>query len=402
MKRVIVVLTLLVLGLALPSVSGATNGDNLIGIGPISRAMGGVGVAAPQDAISAVFANPAAMCFGPYCPGSEAVFSGTFFDATVTGKIDASRMGMGVSKATSRMKPFVVPAIGITSPITPRLRFAIGAYGVSGMGVDYKEKGALFQDLFTKLEIMKFAPNLAYMISPNFSVGISVSIDYANFDLGSGGAHDYTMGIQVGALYHMGHFNFGASYITPQKSKHERVGDFDGNNSLDTLELEAPHTLTFGISYEPNKKFLIEFDTKWYNWSDAKGYEDFDWDDQWVFAIGAQFRPISKLALRAGFNYGKNPVKEHNGWNPAGTTNVQGIDVPNFNYEALRIVGFPAIVEKHLTLGLGYDLTQRMVLTLSYMHAFEESIEESSLGNMAELKATNKENSFSFGLTWRF
>ena len=44
----------------------ATNGDNLIGVGPISRAMGGVGIAAPQDAISAVFSNPAAMCFGPF------------------------------------------------------------------------------------------------------------------------------------------------------------------------------------------------------------------------------------------------------------------------------------------------------------------------------------------------
>ena len=57
----------------------ATNGDNLISIGPISRAMGGVGIAAPQDAISAVFSNPAAMCFGLYCPGSEFNFAGTIF-----------------------------------------------------------------------------------------------------------------------------------------------------------------------------------------------------------------------------------------------------------------------------------------------------------------------------------
>ena len=48
----------------------ATNGTNLIGVGPISRSMGGVGIAAPQDAISAVFSNPAAMCFGPFCPTS--------------------------------------------------------------------------------------------------------------------------------------------------------------------------------------------------------------------------------------------------------------------------------------------------------------------------------------------
>ena len=40
------------LSTALASTSAlATNGDNLIGIGPISRAMGGTGIAAPQDAI---------------------------------------------------------------------------------------------------------------------------------------------------------------------------------------------------------------------------------------------------------------------------------------------------------------------------------------------------------------
>ena len=33
----------------------ATNGDLLMGQGVISRSMGGVGVAAPQDAVNAVF-----------------------------------------------------------------------------------------------------------------------------------------------------------------------------------------------------------------------------------------------------------------------------------------------------------------------------------------------------------
>jgi long-chain fatty acid transport protein len=66
-----------------PSFSQATNGDNLIGVGPISRAMGGVGIAASQDAISAVFANPASMCFGSFCPSSQVDFAGTLFMPTV-------------------------------------------------------------------------------------------------------------------------------------------------------------------------------------------------------------------------------------------------------------------------------------------------------------------------------
>ena len=53
----------------------ATNGDNMIGIGPIARSMGGVGVAAPQDAITAVFANPATLGSGAFTKGSSFDFA---------------------------------------------------------------------------------------------------------------------------------------------------------------------------------------------------------------------------------------------------------------------------------------------------------------------------------------
>ncbi len=385
----------------------ATNGDNLIGIGPISRSMGGVGVAAPQEAISAIFANPAAMCFGSYCPGSEAVFGGTYFDPAVESKVSYPVPGFGLMSGASesRMKPFIVPALAVTSPINERLRFGIGAYGVSGMGVDYKDREDAYQDLYTKIEIMKFAPNLAYLVTPDFSIGASLSIDYGNADFGSGGAHNYTIGLQLGALYHVGMFNFGASYITPQKITHERVADFDGDGSFDDLELESPHTFVFGVAAQPSQKLLAEIDVRWYNWADAKGYEDFDWDNQWVFALGVQYRPVGKLALRAGFNYGKNPVNEHNGFNPMGMTEVQGVSMNTLGYEIFRVVGFPAIVEKHLTFGIGYDLTKQLILNLTYMHAFEETIKEVSagpLGNRASLESSMSENSYSFGLTWRF
>jgi long-chain fatty acid transport protein len=382
----------------------ATNGDNLIGIGPISRAMGGVGVAAPQEAISAIFANPAAMCFGSYCPGSETVFSGTYFDPTVKSKISYPYPGLGMvsGSSESRMKPSIVPAVAVTSPINSKLRFGIGAYGVSGMGVDYKDREPAYNNMYTRLEIMKFAPNLAYLVTPDFSIGASVSIDYGNADFGSGGAHNYTIGLQLGALYHLGMFNLGASYITPQKITHERVFDFDGNGTFDDLELQSPHTFVFGVSAQPSSQFLVETDVRWYDWANAKGYEDFDWDSQWVFAVGVQYKPIDRLALRAGFNYGRNPVNEHNGFDLAGVTNVQGINMPTLNYEMFRIVGFPAIVEKHLTLGIGYDITQRLILNLTYMHAFEKTIKEVSAGNLASLESSLSENSYSFGLTWRF
>ena len=76
---IIVLCIIGIIGLLGPNQALATNGDNLIGVGPISRAMGGVGIASPQDAISAVFSNPAAMCFGAFCPSNQVDFAGTGF-----------------------------------------------------------------------------------------------------------------------------------------------------------------------------------------------------------------------------------------------------------------------------------------------------------------------------------
>jgi len=46
-----------------------------------------------------------------------------------------------------------------------------------------------------------------------------------------------------------------------------------------------------GVAYT-FRKLLIEADVKWINWGDADGHKDFDWDDQWVFGIGARFEPM--------------------------------------------------------------------------------------------------------------
>jgi long-chain fatty acid transport protein len=396
---VVAILTLIAMS-AVPSL--ATNGDNLIGVGPISRSMGGVGVASPQDSISAIFANPAAMCFGAYCPGSEATFSGTYFNPTVDAKADFSNMGMGTGESDSQTEAFVVPAIGISTPLTSRLRFGVGAYGVSGMGVNYKEEDPQFQNMYSKLEVMKFAPNLAYLVTPDFSLGASMSISYQNLDLGTGGQHGYAYGMQLGALYHFNIFNVGVSYTTPQNVTHENVFDFNGDGDFDDLDLEAPQTMAFGVSAEPNDTLLVEFDTKWINWSDADGYKDFDWEDQWVFAVGAQYKVTQAFALRIGYNYGKNPVKEHDGFDPMGTTDVQGTDVPTMNYEFFRIVGFPAIVEHHLTMGAGYKFTGNMAVNFSYMHGFEETITETSAADMATFESSLKEDSVSVGFTVQF
>ena len=232
-----------------------------------------------------------------------------------------------------------------------------------------------------------------------------MSIDYASLDFGHGSSANYTLGAKLGALYHLGMFNFGACYTTPQKVNHQRVANFDaafGSQTMDDLDLEAPQSASVGVAFQPNKKFLVETDVKWYNWADADGYKDFDWDNQWVMAIGVQYKPIPALALRAGFNHGDSPVNVHNGFNLMGVTNIQGTRIPTLNYEVFRIVGFPAVVEDHATAGIGYEINKKIGVNFSYVHAFKETIRESSIYNLVKLESSNYEDSLSFDLVWHF
>jgi long-chain fatty acid transport protein len=82
--------------------------------------MGGVVIAAPQDAISAVFANPAAMCFGPFCPNGEIDFAGTLFMPDVNASVTGA-MGQGKIKDDSDDEVYAIPAFGVSVPITDGL-----------------------------------------------------------------------------------------------------------------------------------------------------------------------------------------------------------------------------------------------------------------------------------------
>ncbi len=386
--------------------AGATNGDTLIGVAPASRAMGGAGVAAPQDAISAIFANPAAVCMGPYCPGTEVVFASTIYNPSVKATVT---VGSQVVSAKSDMKPFIIPAVGMVTPISDRFRFGLGMFGITGMGVDYRNKGIDLNpaspgaegDIYTQLQILKFAPNVAFLVTPNFSIGTSLHLLYGSLDLGEGTSHNYGIGEQLGAIYRMGPCSIGASYTSAEKLSHERVSDF-GSTEKKELEMESPRTASAGIAWHATENLLLEADAKWLNWSDADGYEEFDWKDQWVYAVGMQYKDPDGLTLRLGYNYGKNPVRLHKNFDLMGTTQIQGNTVSNAAYEYLRIIGFPAIAEHHFSFGVGYQFTGSFEAHLGGMCALSNNVSESDASGTYTFSSKVRETSYDIGLIWHF
>lgn len=390
----------------------ATNGDNLEGIGPVSVALGGTGVAAPQDPLSATVVNPAGLAGQSGDRTGEFTIGATLFQPEVKAKITTPA---GTLSGGSDDPLSVIPYVGYHQKLNEAWDFGFAIYGVAGLGTDYRGQGwdldgnpanGYEGDLFVKLNKLKVQPALAYRVNDNLALGAALHGNYSTLDMGQGEVDAYGLGGQLGATYKITPaVTFGASYTLPQKADFDEVYNFDaflGDTRKDTLTLEAPQTIAGGLAWQINDDLFVEFNVKHFAWSDADGYGDFDWDDQIVYAIGAQYKATEKLALRAGFNYGENPVPANSGWNPGGVTTVQGKQVPTFGYELLRTIGFPAIVESHLTLGFGYQLSDTLTLNVAYMHAFEKTLTNPSAGDAIIFESSLVEDSLSLGLAWDF
>ena len=86
-------------------------------------------------------------------------------------------------------------------------------------------------------------------------------------------------------------------------------------------------------------------------------------------------------------------------------TTVQGAVIPTYYFETFRTIGFPAIVENHITCGIGYDVTERFAVNVGFMYAFENSITAHGTnlaGQPVSIKSTLSETGVDLGLSWRF
>ena len=90
----------------------------------------------------------------------------------------------------------------------------------------------------------------------------------------------------------------------------------------------------------------------------------------------------------------------HNNFNLAGLTSVQGKKMGTFGYEYFRVIGFPGIVESHVTFGAGYDFSPKFALNLGYKKALAKTITETS--GPVTLKSELSEAAYDLGLNFKF
>jgi long-chain fatty acid transport protein len=359
----------------------ATNGDNLIGLGAQSRALGGTGTAAFFGSENAL-TNPALL---GKMQGTEFAIGGTIFMPDVKATSDVAMPGFSAS-ATSDADLSVIPEVSLATRINDTLTFGLGMFGTAGMGVDYRgdapENDALFQG-YTNLQLMKFVPSLAYNSGP-FGLGGAVVIQYGALDInyvgpmgnvGDGTSTDLQLGFNLGGYFDVTkdltlglayQSEIGMEYDGQLTTAADGFGlGATGTGTIVSDKLAQPAEIKAGVAYTAGP-WMFTGDYKRIMWSDADGYKEFNWDDQDVFGLGVKYSS-NGWWVGAGYNHGEDPIAvlPNAATMPDAYVN-QAINLFNNHF-------FPAVVEDHLTVGGGVSLGKNTMLEGALVYADEVS-----------------------------
>lgn len=342
----------------------ATNGDQMLGVTATQWGMGGAIVAAPQDAATLLY-NPAGL-------------------ATLGIKDVRFDMGVGVLNPPRKVNGqesdsdyYLMPAGAVAFNVDDRLFLGLNMGGVSGSGVDFADVRPLLagtQAVVTTKQSYKVAPGFAYRFSDRLALGAALQIGYQSLAIHNNSftlpqTQVYGVGMNAGVIYKVNEaVQLGASWTSKTSMDEFRWNTTTGPYSM---TLDMPQVVALGVAFRPMPGLLIEADVKRIGFQDVLDRVPFDtpggastmnfgWDDQTVYAIGVQKQINDKTTVRAGFNYGKSPIGAE--------------DVDNN-------IGSLAITEKHLSLGITREFSDKVSGSLAYTHAFHNEITSNTGSN---------------------
>jgi len=363
----------------------ATNGDVRVGLNALDTGMANAVVAKPESSAT-IFNNPAGL--------SEI-------------EIKNMRMDLGfalmnpprsVNNNDSDSNLFFMPTGSVAFEVSEKVTVGMGFAALAGFGMDVLDALPTpgNQSFVTTKELLKFAPSLSYKISDGTSIGASMDIYSQSLALATPGFsmpqnRQFGFGATFGLMHKFNDsFQMGVSYATEgNMSAHE----FNTNAGKFKLDMDHPDIITVGAAYTFDSGAVIEGDIKQINFSTVRDSVDFErpsgytgpvpaslnfgWEDQTVFAVGVRKKMSEKLTLRAGFNYGASPIAPE--------------DVNNN-------LGAPAIVEKHLTIGMTRKFNKHMSSNIAFTHSFENEVKSSSSPNAIKMY----QNVLTFNITMEY
>lgn len=316
----------------------------------LGRAYAGAGIVG--DDLSAVHYNPAGMT----------LLEGTRFQAGTTWiALNADYNGKDGSSENGRLKGQMIPAGYVTHQVNDKIWLGFAMTVPFGMGTEY-DKGWAEKQRGTDAKIYTFDmnPNIAWKVSEFLSVGAGVSVQYAKAKLGMGLEQE-----AFGQYAYVGHgkiegdswdwgFNLGVMISPTDKLRfglayrssieHDAEGDFTFSNGQGdlaavngyvfnmTTSIETPDTVMLTSTWETTDKLRLSGLIRWANWSDfdelkikntVPGRVDSmtqgafrektvinEWQDTWLFSVGADYRINDAFTVRGGLAYETSPVDD--------------------------------------------------------------------------------------------
>jgi long-chain fatty acid transport protein len=387
MNKKVTISVLLILATTLRAL--ATEGINLIGIGPVQQGTAGAGVASAKDS-TWMLLNPAGLTdLGARIDTSIQLFAP---NRTINTPLSG-----GAGKQTDD-SIFFIPSISATWDAGNGNHWGIGLYGTCGMGVNYNfgRIGADTDsdfipdtpqnqvDQMTELAVIKVPLTYARELDNGWSVGggpvfvlARLRTDMLNpqFVPQSG---DWDTAVGAGFIFGLNkkvndRLSIGASYISEQF-----MTEFDEYRNLLDGSFNLPQQLTAGLAYNVLTNVEVALDYRWIGWShlDTLG-DQFGWEDQNIVKAGVSWDVNNRLTLRSGISHGNSPIGN------GSTTFANAL--------------FPAIMETHLSSGLSYQF-DAFRLDIAYTHALEASRYDASTGTDISMY----QNSLTVGAGWEF
>ncbi len=269
--------------------------------------------AVPQDPITALAANPAGI----------ARLDGVQLTFGLQTPVANFRYRAPTGYDQSSLSVPLAPNFGLSTDRWDPWYFAIGAYGNLGLTTDFSADPAhgVPSRIKNKLGVIRFAPTVAYRVSPLLSVGAGLLPAYgwqeaespvplALLPWGGAGtapgeidANGLGIAAQVGALVGPWHgLNFALSYRT--RGKLWLQGDIKIQGVKDDVDItyELPQSVVASLAYEPRPGTTMAVQMRWTDWT-ALNHSKFEFDKLKNLDRRVSHHSDSIIAIGAGVEY---------------------------------------------------------------------------------------------------
>lgn len=407
---------------ALPPSALATNGYFSHGYGVKSQAIAGVGIALPQDGLTAA-TNPAGTAF----TGNRLDVGVNLFSPSRGAEIKGSNLGGGATLdgnySADGRNLFLIPEFGYTRQITPQLSAGLAVYGNGGMNTSYNTSPfqgfGVTRPTKMNLEQLFISPSVAWKATPDHVFGAALNLAHqrfsirgldpfaqAGFSAAPGNVHNQGTDTSNGAGVRLGWIG----QITPElrlgatwSSKIQ--GRFDKYKGLFAEQggFDIPANYGVGAAWQPARNWTLGLDYQVIELSDVKsvgnplnklvpgvnrlGDSDgpgFGWKDVKVVKLGVIHQLNDAWTLRAGYSHATQPIPRSETF---------------FNVLA------PGVVQDHLTLGFTWKTSANSEWSAHYSHAFQKTVKGSNSlqafgGGEADIRL--KEDIIGVSYGWKF